>query len=341
MLGWLSGCGSSSGTGSDGNGGSSASSGAGGAAGGAAAGGAGGFGGLDGGTGGNDCGGMLVQGERLPIGVYIMFDDSGSMATFWRRVVEGTRIFLNDPDSAGMWVGIQFFGPEEPAGCDVNRYSTPAVDLAPLPGNAAAVGSAFPEIPINETPTEPALEGAIVHARDFATQQQMNTVVLLVTDGEPQACNSTLQGVTQIAADGLAGSPSIRTFVVGLSFSLDNLDAIATAGGTGDAILVDPFDQGAVADALNAVRGTVVPCDYEVPPEALVDLSLVNVEFTPPNGSTETVPQSDETCPEGMGWYYDDPVSPTRIITCPDTCTALRQGGSVNVRVGCPTVMVR
>ncbi len=297
------------------------------------------------GTGGStgNCGGMVVDAMRVPLGVYIMFDDSGSMIPWWGPVTQATVAFLNDPASVGIWAGIQFFGPEAPQGCDVARYATPLVPLAPLPGNAGPIQAAFPGLPLNQTPTEPAMQGAVQHAQQFAMQQGIKTVVLLVTDGEPAECNSTVAGVAAAAAGGLNGTPSIQTFVVGLGFSLGNLNQIAQAGGTGQAILADPANPGAVSAALNQIRAAALPCDYEVPPEAFSDLSLVNVEYTPPGNQPATVPQTDEAnCPNvQQGWFYDDPVNPTRILVCPQTCDLFNQGGSVNVRVGCPTVVVR
>ena len=43
----------------------------------------------------------------------------------------------------------------------------------------------------------------------------------------------------------------------------------------------------------------------------------------------------------GEGWRYDDPVMPTLIELCPDTCNALKgdNGASIRVVLGCATVL--
>jgi hypothetical protein len=40
------------------------------------------------------------------------------------------------------------------------------------------------------------------------------------------------------------------------------------------------------------------------------------------------------------GWYYDDPAQPARILTCPSTCSALKRGGTVDIQLECPTVIL-
>ena len=39
------------------------------------------------------------------------------------------------------------------------------------------------------------------------------------------------------------------------------------------------------------------------------------------------------------GWYYDDPVKPTKIIACPSTCDAIKAAtdGKIDILVGCDT----
>jgi hypothetical protein len=249
-----SGTGASGGSGGSGNSGNGAS---------------GGFD-TDSGTGGGGgigetCAGDLQKGELIPLDMYVMMDISGSMlatasgVTKWDAVKQATTAFLNDPQSEGIGVGIQYFplrkdgvpescttdaecgdgapcfthvcwnllasgqvryctrnqdcglfgqcvefgecqndpnftcqqiggncsGPGGPGGacvkpassfclnattCDTAKYAAPAVDIGVLPGAAQPIiDSLAAQNPTGNTPTSAALEGAIGHARAYAT----------------------------------------------------------------------------------------------------------------------------------------------------------------------------
>ncbi|MBI5487018.1 MAG: VWA domain-containing protein [Deltaproteobacteria bacterium] len=90
---------------------------------------------------------------------------------------------------------------------------------------------------------------------------------------------------------------------------------------------------------------TELPCNYDLPdPPAgmALDPGLVNLDYTPEGGATESIPRVADpgACP-AMGWYYDDLVAPTQILLCPETCDILRtDSGSVDVAFGCATIMM-
>jgi hypothetical protein len=358
----MSGCsaddgGSHAGRGGSGNKGGSGS-GTGGATGGGESGGVGGTGGsiptggsggvIDPGKGGggapgdagSTCGGDKYHAEQRPLDIYVMFDDSGSMIPWWASVTQAFTQFLNAPESSGIGVGLQFFG----MSCDTTFYATPKVAIAPLPGNAQAIQAAFPVLPIESTPTEPALKGAI----DYAKTWQMGhadhkVVVLLVTDGEPTECNSTVPSVTAVAAGGFSGSPSIPTYVLGLGLNLTNLHTIAMAGGTNQAFIVDPNSGTALSQAMNQIRGNALPCDYALPKNT-TDPKKVNVDFTPKGGATTRllyVTDASGCDPVNGGWYYDNAAMPSRIIVCGATCDAFKKdpSGQVDIVLGCGTVI--
>ena len=286
------------------------------------------------------CGGDKYQAEKRPLDMYVMFDDSGSMIPWWISATQAFTQFLNAPESAGIGVGLQFFG----TSCDVNTYATPKVPIAALPGNAQALTAAFPIIPIESTPTDPALRGAVQHARSWAMgHPDHKVVVLLVTDGEPTECASTIPGVTQVAADGFGGTPSIPTYVLGLGLSLTNLHSIAMAGGTGQAFIVDPNSGTALAQAMNQIRGSALPCDYALPKNT-TDPRKVNIDFTPQGGMPTRLVHVGEAAkcdPVKGGWYYDNPQMPTRLIVCPQTCDTFKKdpSGRVDVILGCDIVI--
>jgi hypothetical protein len=249
--------------------------------------------------------------------------------------------------------------------CRPASYATPAAAIAELPGAEAGlldvIGSTEPD---GLTPSGPALTGAIQQTREWAlAHPERQVVAVLATDGiptlqqngmvcEPITLQSEIDAVAQIAADGRAGTPSVSTFVIGVMGPNDiggpeTLSAIATAGGTGDAFIVDT--QGDVAaqfrDALDEIRGSQLSCDLLIPePEVgkMLDYDQVNVTFDDGSGPQDLFKLDDRTECDTVenGWYYDPPPAqgaPERIVACPDTCAAFREVsvGSVQIKLGC------
>jgi hypothetical protein len=87
-------------------------------------------------------------------------------------------------------------------------------------------------------------------------------------------------------------------------------------------------------------------CDWPMPmppPGQMLDFASVNVRYTSAKGFATNlggVP-SGAACPMFThGWYYDNPMNPTRILACPQTCTEIQAGGmdaKVDVLFGCMT----
>ena len=68
----------------------------------------------------------------------------------------------------------------------------------------------------------------------------------------------------------------------------------------------------------------------------------VNVEYTPGGSNTpEEFPQADnlQDCGDEDGWYYDDPINPTKVFLCPKSCERVQLDTDANVKIlfGCPT----
>ncbi|MEM7156655.1 MAG: hypothetical protein AAF799_27655 [Myxococcota bacterium] len=104
----------------------------------------------------------------------------------------------------------------------------------------------------------------------------------------------------------------------------------------------------AVFDVLTTevIGGSQLSCEFQLPepPEGLeFDPDEVNVEFDDGMGGVlliGRVESAAECEAVADGWYYDDPVAPTSIIMCPQTCESFQGSisGSVNFELGCATV---
>ncbi len=314
--------------------------------------------------------------------------DSVSGGTKWTTVTSALDTFVQQPGLDGISVGIQYFG--VPAGgatcsaltctvaadcgaaacgpctsgvclgffasagdsCTASDYATPAVEIAPLPGAAAAlVASIGMHSPTTGTPTSAALQGAVDHSKAWATAHPGDAVVaVLATDGDPSGCDESLPHIDAIAATAFAGTPSIPTFVIGVGPSLSSLNGIAAAGGTTSAFLVDTGGNTnqQFLDAMNAIRHAALGCQYLVPTpvSGSPNFDEVNVVYQPGGGgAAQTFPyvMTQANCPaSGDGWYYNNPANPTQIILCGSTCSRIEGDttGEVDVTLGCSTVIL-
>lgn len=292
------------------------------------------------------CAGSSVQAELLPLDMYVMFDNSGSMAgQRWDSATAAMKSFVQSPGSNGMGVGIDFFPYED--GCSAGGYANPKVAIAKLPGNAAAlvnaINAANPDG--SNTPTMPAVEGARDYARSFKNANPTHKViVVLVTDGQPNGCGSSVGSVSNAAMDAFSGNPSIPVYVVGVGTSLANLDQVAAAGGTGKAIIVNSGDSAQLIQAMKDIQGKSIGCEYKVPappPGQQFDPTKVNVKYTG-TGKPPTIISNVSgagACGANGGWYYDVPAAPTKIILCKSSCDTAQAdvNAKVEIEIGCGT----
>ena len=301
------------------------------------------------------CASVTQAATQTPLDMFIMMDRSYSMShpsgtglSKWQAVTEALQAFLTDPDSAGIAVGLQFFpiwfGAYD--SCSPSDYAKAAVPIAALPGNAQAIVDAMLDHePSNDTPTYAALKGALDFARSHALAHPSHSVVVVfATDGEPTECEPLdVPTIAGVAATAAAAAPAVRTFVVGVG-DLPSLDAIAEAGDTTAAYHVDADGDVVVqfAAALQAIHGAALGCTYELPVPSdgsVLDLAKVNVQVTLAGAPALQLPwvaTPGDCAPDG-GCLFDDPVQPTRIVLCPQTCDAVTAdpGAKVEVLLGC------
>jgi hypothetical protein len=408
------------------------------------------------------CVGQTQGAQEVEVDMYIMLDRSGSMLeatgagpTKWDAIRKALTSFVQDPQSSGLGVGLQYFplgAPGVPETCASDRdcgstggvcsakaclppligrataftqclsnadcplnsqgcaqfgvcsgddtlacfnlgkggcqsmgdcnpysgectgygscvsgdYAKPAVPIALLPDNAAAlVSSLTAETPIGLTPTPAALAGAISQASQQAMAHPDHRVIaVLATDGTPTQClpanvQTAAQAITataRIASQGFAATPSIPTYVIGV-FAPDDPDAmanltqLAVAGGTKTAFIVDQSQDVTqqLITALATIRSGSLACEYALPTSPAgqtLDFTQVNVQFTMSNNTTKNllyVANSTQCSKAALGWFYDkDPSTgkmPTKISVCPSTCDTLRAAtnATIQVQLGCAT----
>jgi hypothetical protein len=298
---------------------------------------------------------------EIPINLYFAMDkslsmnmvDRGSSVSRWIAVSAAMNTLLTEPMSAGLGAGIGFFPRASGAGvlCTAADYAFPVVPVGMLPGTAPSITRAIAAQTLaSGTPTTPALNGAHIYVRtEQAAHGDRIAAVVLVTDGAPRQCGSTVASTSAVAAAALTGSPPIKTYVLGVGPMLSNLNAIAQAGGTTQAYLVETGGEGALTAALEAIRTSALTCEYVLPERGgpMESFDVVNVTTTAGANGTQTVVRqvtTAESCNGGRGWFYDNPLAPdgpapTKIILCPASCdSVVHQARShLDVEIGCAT----
>jgi hypothetical protein len=319
---------------------------------------------------GDACASQSRQGQKPVVGLYFMVDISGSMkcpvpeldppcerdpgepyssTTRWTHESGALRSFFNSNTTAGMWTGIGFF-PRTQNGellCDSDDYKTPTTAIAQLPTSSGAITAAMDaQRPGGYTPTVPSLRGALEHLEEWKVEHPEQTVaVVYATDGYPMGCGrgNNIEEAARIAGEAFEGALGIRTYVLALGPNLEDLDAIAEAGGTDAAFRVDTTQDvtAQLTDALASIRSDVtVECTYTIPdppPGEELDYGRVNVRYTTSSGNAVDIGRDPSTTACTQGWQYS--ADGTQIQLCGDTCTMVQAdpGARVDVLFGCAT----
>lgn len=314
--------------------------------------------------------------ERVPVALYVMLDQSASMAVLWPDAVRSIEQFVQDPMSDGIEVALGYF-PVDDSDCAAGTpYDTPEVPLGSLPGHAQAVIDNLAKHRASGagTPTEGALRGVTSFCEGYReAHPDTRCVAVLISDGAPTDQRGTC-AVDHATLTGVAGSSfakGVMTYTVGLKgadFML--LDAIAEAGGTD----CDPDSATAACDvtagadrlveALRSIRDEVVtvvtrtetvthvvetplPCAWQLPEPGVgqsLDFDRVNVQLSSPSRTPLTLGRVDvmAACAEN-GWYYDDNGQPTHIIACPETCQTIEATpqATIDILLDCKTVVLK
>jgi hypothetical protein len=327
------------------------------------------------------CGKGTASANLKPVNMVVMFDRSTSMeecidgsnheeapcptGSRWDSASSALSAFFQSPEAAELGVALRFFPHDLPAvgcsqdTCDVNACAQVLVDMGTLTADpaptdtheaalVAAVGTSGPT-ESQGTPISAALDGALTWGATYqAAHPEQRTVVVLVTDGEPNGCDGW-NDIHQLAADALAAS-GVTTYAIGLTgtgqaISQDSLNELAEAGGTNEAFFISDSATAAaeLTATLNAIRGMAIACDFPLPSSTTsgmaIDPRLVNVNYTPTGGAEVLlglVPSRDD-CGTSPAWYYDDPANPTRIHLCLSTCDTVSAdaNATISILAGC------
>jgi len=311
-----------------------------------------------GGNGFEECQGIENEATLIPVSMFLQIDKSGSMAQNgkWSNARSAFLAFFNDPAAqVGLNVAMRFWPDNgcDPFSCNINACAQPEVPLGPLSdaNHVQQLTQSFnAKQPNGLTPMWAALGGATKWAMEQQTlgEGKEKVVVVLLTDGEPTACDLNINNIAQLADDAFK-KQQILTFAVGLEGSNPNqMNVIAKGGHTDKAFFIgNGTAQADLLAALKKIQESVLSCSYAMPespdPNQSIDPTQVNIDFTPGDGSPKVtldqVGDASKCGSNGTEWYYDDPSSPQAILLCPETCTKVQSDDKAKIKVvlGCAT----
>jgi hypothetical protein len=141
------------------------------------------------------------------------------------------------------------------SGCVDASYDAVDIPLTPLPDTGQVFSNFLATLtPSGGSTLAPALERMAQRAAASETANPSDkTAIVLMTDGTPGGCASrnTEADVATVAGAALAGSPSIKTYVITLGVDPTPMQQVATAGGT---TLFPTPTTGAFTAAADAVK---------------------------------------------------------------------------------------
>lgn len=292
------------------------------------------------------CTSISEEAKRVQLDIVFLIDRSQSMSgPKWIGTKSALSKFFNDPSSAGIGAGLEYFPNDFPDSCVVTDYESLAVPIAPLPTNAFNLINSMPEDATGgSTPTYGALKGALYVATAFKdAHPKHKVIVVLATDGGPNACgNTTIDDIAALAKSA-RNYNGVLTYVIAVQGAdIPSINKIAVGGGTGATYDVTN-DINEFAAKVEDIRNAEVGCQFDIPtpPNGMdVDPDKVNFSYTPMGqGTPKIILRADDLadCNGQPGWYYDNNGSPSKIILCPASCSTIQNDteAKVNVLFGC------
>jgi hypothetical protein len=192
-----------------------------------------------------------------------MCADTANCSERWPALTEGVSKTISQTQQIN-W-GLKFFATKQGGGRGGSSCTvSPGVEvpIAPAATSASLIATQIANgDPGSATPTAKAITEATTYLT--SVKDANNKVILLATDGEPNCkggnSNSTdLPGTEAAATAALAAG--YKVYVIGIGPSVNNLDGIANAGGTGKSYPATSPDD--LAKALLEISQAVSSCTF-------------------------------------------------------------------------------
>ena len=303
------------------------------------------------------CASARVESEVTPVTLFLALDVSGSMvsqdarAFRWDPITAALNSFADDPASVGLNMALKVFPHQTATGsfdarnqCNPDTYMSSDIQAGPLPAGPRVSSYLQRVKPAGGTPTVPALKGVIEQANQVLEDPKARAAILLLSDGTPSSCTQSapknnVDGASEVVA---SVADRIPTYVIGVGDRLDDLNQVAQAGGTTDALIVSPQNpeqtRTLIFERLEAIRGELASCDVPIPaapPGQTLAAGRVSAEVIAADGRKLEL-EFDQECTTPLGFHYDSLDKPTTVHLCTNACQELQQDGAkIDVLFGC------
>jgi hypothetical protein len=290
----------------------------------------------------------------------------------WCNAINAIHGFVADPSSVGMGIAYSDFAFSPCEGADM-QLPFAVITEGDTNGHVTALESVLDAaIPGSGTNTESAVNTLINQTAAHVPLGTRRPIGILVTDGEPylqpeppqfawqtQACevqSASVNGHLTALNTQLTnhfGATGIPTFIMGM----DGVDAaqleLLAAGAGADAhsthcisgpscsyYSVGDGDPSVFMDALEAIRRSVVGCEFVIPNSqvGLADLGSLEVLFTPDalESEIELTKRANEGACSGANEYWVDVSGPSPVVhLCPSVCDLRGDEPSVDISIIC------
>lgn len=305
-----------------------------------------------------ECATTRVESEVSQVRLLFLVDTSISLGfnrfvpTRWEPMKAGLAAFFSDPASMGLQVSMKAFpdinDPINLPACRAASYVEPDIAWLELPETQRATAYLERLDPRGNTPTTPAIEGGLqLLEQQLAEDPEARVALVLVTDGIPSPDDCSLSSDFENTVDGAsaavtAAAERIPTFVIGVGDGLEDLNQLAVAGGTREAVIIDPVDPEATRDAISTrlaeIGSAIRSCDLVIPdPPAgqVLEIGKVAAELEDASGAQRQLAWSQD-CSDPQGFQYDSPENPTRLTLCDSACADVQASDTdPNIVFGC------
>jgi hypothetical protein len=161
-----------------------------------------------------------------------------------------------------------------------------------------------------------------------------NRYIVLIADGE-DSCGGSLSGI--VTATTALVDMGIKVIVIGfnVNMSSEQLNAIASNGGTTFTTYLNANDLSSLVAALNTIGTSIISCVFTIDaPDASANPDLVNFYFD------GTALYMDDDCSSGSGWRWANDEH-TQVEFCPDSCQQIKDGdvAVITATFGCNTII--
>lgn len=295
------------------------------------------------GAGGGSCAPVSETVALDQLDLILLADRSGSMATNnkYSAQVGGITQFVQGVSPAGTRVALIYHPAQNVADVCPPALYGPAVPLTPVPGLSAALTTSLTgQFAGGNSPWSPELHGAYQYASTVQAAGRAVAVVFMV-DTLPNICDLITDNAAVLAATALTSG--VRTFAIAFQgVVVSEVSKVSNSGGTGQAI--DLTGMGAIGQLgaqLAQISFRAVPCEYDIPPViANEDPNTVQVVYSPGGMNPQILPRVSGAglCGNTLSWYFDNAMSPTKVMLCSTSCNAIKQDAAavVELEAGCP-----